>query len=130
MKTYVYRASNLKCTITFLALVHSRSQFLASAKNRHCDFLINVIINFFRRVFSEYTEEVTTSLIRLDTILPEIRAFIIGFSCTVWTKMRLLAGSLADGVLADSIIIPPRPPIPTTNNRKNHLLVNRRCRDG
>ena len=25
-------------------------------------------------------------LIPLDTILPEIYAFVIGFSCTVWTK--------------------------------------------
>ena len=44
-----------------------------------------------------------TSLIILEIILPEERAFIIGFSCTVWTKMRSLAGSLADGVLADAI---------------------------
>ena len=36
-------------------------------------------------------------------------AFIIGFSCTVWTKTRFLAGSLADDVLADTILIPPRP---------------------
>ena len=34
---------------------------------------------------------------------------MIGFGCTVWTKMRFLAGSLADGVLADAILIPPRP---------------------
>ena len=59
-----------------------------------------------------------TSLIQLDNILPEICAFIIGFSCTVWTKMRSLAGSLADGVLADAILIPTRPPIPPTTIRK------------
>ena len=29
--------------------------------------------------------------------------------------MRSLAGSLADGVLADAILIPPHPPIPPTN---------------
>ena len=29
--------------------------------------------------------------------------------------MRSLAGSLADDVLADTILIPPRPPIPPTN---------------
>ena len=44
-----------------------------------------------------------------------------GFSCTVWTKIRSLAGSLADDVLADdvladdvlagAILIPPYPPI-------------------
>ena len=51
------------------------------------------------------------------SILPEICACIIGFTCTVWTKMRSLAGSLADGVLADAILIPPRPPIPPTNIR-------------
>ena len=32
--------------------------------------------------------------------------------------MRSLAGSLADGVLADAILIPPRPPIPPTNIRR------------
>ena len=32
--------------------------------------------------------------------------------------MRSLAGSLADGVLADAILISPRPPIPPTNIRK------------
>ena len=59
---------------------------------------------------------ITTSHIPLDTILPEICAFILGFSCTVWTKMRSL--SLADGVVADTILIPPRPPITPTNIRK------------
>ena len=32
--------------------------------------------------------------------------------------MRPLAGSLADGVLTDSILIPPRPLIPPTNLKK------------
>ena len=32
--------------------------------------------------------------------------------------MRSLAGSLADGLLADAISIPPSPPIPPTNIRK------------
>ena len=32
--------------------------------------------------------------------------------------MRSLADSLADGVVADTILIPPRPPIPPTNIRK------------
>ena len=54
------------------------------------------IIIFFRRVFSECTEAIATSLIPLVTNLPEICAFIIGFSFTVWTKMRTLAGSLSD----------------------------------
>ena len=76
-----------------------------------------IIINFFRRFFSECTEANATSLIPLDTILPEICAFIIGFSYTVWTKMRSLAGSLDDGVLADAILIPPHPPILPTNIR-------------
>ena len=34
--------------------------------------IIVFIINFFIRVFSEYTEAVTTSLIPIDAILPEI----------------------------------------------------------
>ena len=41
--------------------------------------------------------------IPLDIILPEIYSCIVGFSCTVWTKTRYLAGSLDDGVLADDI---------------------------
>ena len=63
---------------------------------------------------------IATSLLPLpvDTILPEICAFIIGFTCTVWTKMRSLAGSLADGVLADSNLSPLRPPIQPSNIRK------------
>ena len=56
-------------------------------------------------------------LIRLDITLSEICAFIIGFSCTVWTKMMLLASSLADGVLADAILIPPCTLISPTNIR-------------
>ena len=67
-----------------------------------CDLfmIIRIIfINFFRRVFSESTEAIATSLIPLYIILPEICAFITGFNCTVWTKMRSLAALLADGVL-------------------------------
>ena len=48
--------------------------------------IIIIIINFFIRVFSECTEAVATSLIPLVTDFPEICAFIIGFSFTVWTK--------------------------------------------
>ena len=48
--------------------------------------IIIIIINFFRRVFSECTEAVPTSLIPLVTNFPEICAFIIGYSSTVWTK--------------------------------------------
>ena len=100
---------------------HGRSQFLATAKIViSCDFFIIIIImmNFFRWVFSECHEAIATSLILLETILPGKCAFIIGFSCTVWTKMRSLADSLADGVLADAILIPPYPPIPPTYIRK------------
>ena len=76
---------------------------------------IIIIINIFRRVFSEYTEAVTTSLIPIDAIPPEICAFIVGFSCTVWTIMRSLqAYWLADSVLADAVLILPHPPTPPT----------------
>ena len=122
MKTYLYRASNLKSTITFLASVSWRSQFLAPARTIiSCDLFIIVIIiiiifiKFFRRVFSECTEAITTSLIILETILPEKCAFIIGFSSTVCTKMRCMAGSSPDDVLADIILILPHPPIPPTD---------------
>ena len=54
---------------------------------------------------------IATSFVPLDIILPEICAFIIGFSSTVYTKMRSLAGSLADGVLADAILSFQRPPM-------------------
>ena len=43
MKTYLYRASNLKSTITFLAfnLFHTGSQFLVPVKNvDSCDLFI------------------------------------------------------------------------------------------
>ena len=53
-----------------------------------------------------------------SAILPVECTFIIGFSCTVWTKMRSLTGSLADGVLADAILIPSRPPIPPPNYKE------------
>ena len=52
--------------------------------------IIIIIIIFFKRVFLECTEAVATSLIPLVTNFPEIFAFIIGFSFTVWTKMRPL----------------------------------------
>ena len=55
--------------------------------------------------------------------------------------MRSVVGSLADGMLAYAIIIPPHPPIPPTNIRKvrgprkstetsnkKHLLVNEKRR--
>ena len=91
MKTYPYRASNLKSTITFLALVHSGSQFWHPPKTIvSCDLFIIIIINFFRWVFYEYTEAVTTSLIPIDAILPKICACIVGFSCNVCTKMSSL----------------------------------------
>ena len=73
---------------------------MAPVKNRHfLRFIHNTNNNNYhfhhqqllqRRVFSEYTEAVTTSLIPIDAILPEIFSFIVGFSCTAWTKMRSL----------------------------------------
>ena len=48
-----------------------------------CDLFIIIITiifnNFFRWVLSEYSEAVTTTLIPIDAILPEICAFIIDF---------------------------------------------------
>ena len=40
------------------------------------------------------------------------------FSNTVWTNLRSLAVSLVYGVLPDTILIPPSPPIQPTNIRK------------
>ena len=60
--------------------------------------------------FSEFIEAVTTSLIPIDAILPEICAFIVGFSGTVWTKIRSLQAHQLI-VFSYAILIPPRPPI-------------------
>ena len=89
----LYRASNKKTTIT---LFHSGSQFLAPVKKLcfmrfiHNNNHFIIIINFFIWVFLEYTKVVTRSLIPIDASLPDICTFIIGFSCTAWTKMRSL----------------------------------------
>ena len=45
---------------------------------------------------------IATSHKLIYIILPEICAFITGFSCTLWTKTTSLACSLADVVLADA----------------------------
>ena len=66
-----------------------------------------VIINFFEQVLYECTEGIVTSLITLDIILSDICAYIIGFSCTVWTKMRSFAYPLADGVVHAAISFSP-----------------------
>ena len=80
-------------------MFHSGSQFLAPVVS--CDLFILIIIiiiiiifiiiiNFFIRDFSEFTEVVAASLTPLVTNFPEICAFIIGFSFTVWTMRPLL----------------------------------------
>ena len=77
MKTYLYRASNLKSTITFLAFVSQGKSISGAPKTfTSCDFfiliIIIVIIIFFIRVFSECTETTATSHIPLFTNFPEI----------------------------------------------------------
>ena len=47
-----------------------------------------------------------------------VQTKIYNFIYTVWTKMTMLACSLADGVLADTILISTRPLLPLTNIRK------------
>ena len=84
---------NLKSTISFWPLLHSRSKLLAPAKK--CHFFIKfiiiiIIIIFFRLFFSKFTDVIATSLIPLVTNFTEICAFIIVFSFTAWTKMRPL----------------------------------------
>ena len=100
---------------------HAGSQLLAPAKNyRFLRFIHtnNNLHQLLQTIFLGVYWAITISLIPLETILPEKSAFIIDFSCTVWTKMRSLAGSLAYGMLDVAILIPPRPPIPPTNIRK------------
>ena len=59
------------------------------------NFLLTFLLTRFQEALYEdlpvYTEVNATTLI-------EECAFIIGYSCTVWTKMRSLAGSLPDAV--------------------------------
>ena len=76
MKTYLYRSSNLKSTITFLSLVSKRKSISgARQKLRFLRFLIIISQHFFKRVFSKDTETNATSLTTLDTNFPEICAF-------------------------------------------------------
>ena len=82
METYLYRASSFLSSLSLKSISDDRET---------PSFLYNhIIINFFRRFFSKYTEAVTTSLIQIDVILPEICAFIVAFSCTVCTTMKFL----------------------------------------
>ena len=99
MKTYRYRVSNFEVYHHFFGLSFiAEVNFWCPPKTVvSCDLfiiiiitIIFIIINFFRWVFSEYIETNATSLVPLDTTLPEICAFIIGFSYTVWTKIRPL----------------------------------------
>ena len=91
----------------FWVQLSARNPFLPPDKRKFCDYCSTSSDRFSRSILLK-----GTLYIPLDTILPEKCAFIVCFSCTVWTKMKSLAGSLADGVLANAIVIPPRPPIP------------------
>ena len=82
MKIYLYRATNLKST--FLALVHSGSPFLVPTKNQR---FLQFIHNQHQLL---HTGLLYLEVIPIDAILPAICAFIVGFSCTVCTKMRSL----------------------------------------
>ena len=59
--------------------------YMYSNNNNIIIIFIIIMTNFFRRVFSE-CEVITTSLMTLETILPEECAFVTGFSCTVCTN--------------------------------------------
>ena len=64
MMTYLYRTSNLKFTIAFLALVSLRKSVSGDAKKSDLFIIITIIIfmiYFIRRVFSEYTEANATT---------------------------------------------------------------------
>ena len=72
MKTYLYRTSNLKSTITFFcfSFIVEVSFWRPLKTVVSCDLFIIIIIIFiifFRWVFSEYTEANATSLIPLDS---------------------------------------------------------------
>ena len=80
-----------------------------------------IIMNFYRLFFSE---AITTSHIPIETILPEECAFIIEFSCTVWT---VFGCSLSDGVLADDVLIPPNTPISGRYELSKKKKVRKLC---
>ena len=48
----------------------------------------------------------------IDKNIMVIESLVLAVLCA---QKKVLAGSLADGVLADGILIPPRPPILPTN---------------
>ena len=77
MKTCLYRASNLKSTITFLASVS-------------CDLfiIIIIVIAFFKLVFSEYAEANATSLIPLDTIPLFLRFVLLSLVLAVLCELK------------------------------------------
>ena len=59
MKTYLYRASNLKSTITFLGFIEEVNFWRPPKTVVSCNLfilIIIIIIIFFRWVFSECTE--------------------------------------------------------------------------
>ena len=82
METYLYRASSFLSSLSLKSISDNRET--PSFLHNH------IIINFFGRFFSKYTEAVTTSLVQIYVILPEICAFIVGFSCTVCITMKSL----------------------------------------
>ena len=81
--------------------------------------IIIIFINFFRRVFLECTEAIITSLTPLETFFPEECAFIIGYSCTVWTKMRSL---LALYLMVSHLIYSPPTNIRKVKGRLKGML--------
>ena len=142
---YLYRASNLKSIPSlFWPLFHSGSQFLAPVKTVvSCDLFIIANNNYhfhhhYQLLQKGFLRAVTTSLIPIDAILPEICTFIIDFGCThAWTINEVLASSLADCVLADAILIPPRPHhynegkgSSKSRETEKPFTTKRRCRDG
>ena len=76
MKTYLYRASKFEVYHHFsgLSFITEVSFWRPLKTIISCDLFIKIIIiiiiNFFRRVFSECTEVITIPLIPLETIFP------------------------------------------------------------
>ena len=72
------------------------------------------------RHWNVLTDFITIQCLKIHSLLIVLLLlyFLIGFKCTVLTKTRTLAGSLAGDVLGDAILIPPHIPIPTTNIKK------------
>ena len=91
----------------------------AVQQNRNRRFLLFIYNQLLQTGFlNVILKRMLQHFVPLDTILPGIFAFIAGFSCTVWTKMRSL--------WANWLPIPPTAITKVRGLRKNMETSNRK----